>query len=257
MLLGGAAAVSLACSRCGAAAASRALALVLVGAWLLTGEIYATVTNSDEAQQRLRRDAAAAPQLGRPATARRAGHLPRAGARLDPNELWLTEFWNRSLDHVASLDGSAPGPGPTIAPRLVSPDGTLGDYTGDPYTLAGGGVALAGAGRRSARRLLALPHPAGLAAAQAEEGVYSDGWHVGATLLHLLRPRRPGTLRIDLSRTAYNGAGPPGAATIGSGRVRLDAGRRRRSGALSRSDTATRSRRKEVTVADPRRRDAR
>ena len=36
----------------------------------------------------------------------------------DPNGLWLTEFWNRSLKHVDSLDGSAPGPGPTYAPNL-------------------------------------------------------------------------------------------------------------------------------------------
>ena len=36
----------------------------------------------------------------------------------DGNPLWLTEFWNRSLSHVASLNGVAPGPGPISAPGL-------------------------------------------------------------------------------------------------------------------------------------------
>ena len=37
-------------------------------------------------------------------------------AIIDPNGLWLTEFWNRSIRHVYSLDGTAPGPGPTVRP---------------------------------------------------------------------------------------------------------------------------------------------
>ena len=36
------------------------------------------------------------------------------------------------------------------------------------------------------------------------------------------RPGGPGVLTIHLSRTAFNGAGPPGKATIRVGTVRLD-----------------------------------
>ena len=42
------------------------------------------------------------------------------GQRLtDYNGLWQMEFWNRSLDHVWSTDGSAPGPGPVVTPDLI------------------------------------------------------------------------------------------------------------------------------------------
>ena len=33
----------------------------------------------------------------------------------------LLEFWNRSVKHIASLDGSAPGPGPVITPGSGQP----------------------------------------------------------------------------------------------------------------------------------------
>ena len=43
------------------------------------------------------------------------------GQRLtDFNGIWQMEFWNRSLKHVWSTDGSAPGPGPTLSPDLVN-----------------------------------------------------------------------------------------------------------------------------------------
>ena len=44
---------------------------------------------------------------------------------IDPNGLWILEFWNRSINRVWSLDGSAPGPGPTLTPDLAGVDGRL------------------------------------------------------------------------------------------------------------------------------------
>jgi hypothetical protein len=63
---------------------------------------------------------------------------------VDPTVLWLTEFWNRSIVHVWSVDGSAPGPGPTLTPDLTSIDGTLSSNAGTDYALALNGVDLVG-----------------------------------------------------------------------------------------------------------------
>ena len=62
----------------------------------------------------------------------------------DPTVLWLIEFWNRSIVHVWSVDGSAPGPGPTLTPDLASIDGTLSSNAGTDYALALNGVDLLG-----------------------------------------------------------------------------------------------------------------
>ena len=58
--------------------------------------------------------------------------------------LWLTEFWNRSLKHVWSLDGTAPGPGPVLTPDLVATDGRLAPDPGVRYVLAERGVDVDG-----------------------------------------------------------------------------------------------------------------
>src|SRR5437764_10267742 len=100
-----------------------ALAAVLACAWMLTGQIYATTSNADLADK-------LAKEVPSPRSwvdeATHGGRVTYLGQLLtDDNQLWLTEFWNRSLRHVASLDGSAPGPGPTTAPGLADTDGTL------------------------------------------------------------------------------------------------------------------------------------
>ena len=142
-LLGAAAAVSLALLALRRRRGVPAIALVLLGAWLLTGEVYATVTDEQEANNVFAatlpppRDWVDTATGGAPVT------LLGQALNLDPSELWLTEFWNRSIGHVASLDGTAPGPGPATAPGLQSTDGALSGYTGDRFTLAGNGVQLA------------------------------------------------------------------------------------------------------------------
>jgi len=220
LLLAGAAAVSLALLALRRAPRVPLLAAALLGAWLLTGEVYATVTDEQAA------NAAAArlpPPRGWVDAATHGAHVTVLGEamNLDPTVLWLTEFWNRSIDRVASVDETAPGPGPTFVPKLVSADGALGDYTGDPYTLAGGGVVLDAPVRASldGYTLYATPH--GWRLEEAEEGVDSDGWQLASALYTYFAPGGPGTLRIDLSRTAYRGAGPAGRVTVELGTVRL------------------------------------
>ena len=42
----------------------------------------------------------------------------------------LMEFWNRDVKNIWSLDGSAPGPGPTLTPDLAGRDGELTNGAG-------------------------------------------------------------------------------------------------------------------------------
>ncbi len=200
------------------------LTVVLVGAWLLTGEIYETSANIDEANGFAAMLPAPRNWVDRASRGAPVTFLGQAITNADT--LWLTEFWNRSLHHVASLDGSAPGPGPATAPALDSSDGTLGGYTGDPYTLAGPGVVLAEpvvAQRTLDNGVYTLYRtPRSWRLRQSEEGVDSDGWAGELSLYTFFVPGGPGVLTVDLSRTAYDGPGPPGAVTIRLGTVKLD-----------------------------------
>ena len=54
----------------------------------------------------------------------------------------LTEFWNRSIKHVYSLDGQRPGPGPAGRADIVAPDGRSRGSADAPYVLADNGVML-------------------------------------------------------------------------------------------------------------------
>jgi hypothetical protein len=198
-----------------------ALAAVLLGAWLLTGQIYATIGLTDSATK-------AALKIPRP---RNWVDQQTGGASVtflgqsvtDGNPLWLTEFWNRTLHHVASLNGVAPGPGPISAPGLETPDGALSGYTGDPYTLAGDGVQLAApiVASRPGFVLYRTPTPWHLL--NAEQNVFPDGWATSPIGYTYFPRSGPGTVVVVLSRTGYTGAGRPALATIRVGTVKLDA----------------------------------
>ncbi len=141
----------------------------------------------------------------------------------DGTALWLTEFWNRSIGHVASLNGVAPGPGPITAPALDTTDGALSGYTGDPYTLAGPGVMLAAKPIESRDGFTLYRTPSPWHLLRREQNVFTDGWATSPIGYTYFPRGGPGVLTIHLSRTAYNGTGPPGKATIRVGTVRLDA----------------------------------
>ena len=150
-------------------------------------------------------------------------HVTFLGQQLkDPNAILLAEFWNRSIAHMASLDNTAPGPGPTLYPGLVKVDGQLSSFTGDHYVLAGPGVTLQApvVGEWSGLRLY---HLNGVWKLRDEvQQVYDDGWSQGTSAYTLFSRGGPGTLVIDLRRTGYNGNAPPGKTLIQVGTVRLD-----------------------------------
>jgi hypothetical protein len=62
----------------------------------------------------------------------------------DPNSENLLEFWNRSLKQVWSLDGTAPGPGPTLTPDVHGIHGVLYPDPHYPYLVAEPGIEPAG-----------------------------------------------------------------------------------------------------------------
>ncbi len=197
--------------------APAALALLLV--WLLAGEIAMTAgidkaANAFRANLPARLDWVDAHDQGRPVT--------YLGQSVSANNLWLTEFWNRSIANVDSLDNTAPGPGPTAIPGLLSATGLLSDYTGDPYVLTDGGVALDApvVWRQGSMTLYRQLHPWHLA--QTSQAVTPDGWCQTWCAYTYFKPGERGTLRVTLSRLAYNGSAPPARVHIRVGAVRID-----------------------------------
>ena len=139
----------------------------------------------------------------------------------DPNGEWLTEFWNRSIVHVESLDGSAPGPGPATTPSLVRADGLLAGISGR-YVLADDGVALAARPVARQGEMVLYESPSGRwHLLDGEQQVYSDGWCPNFCAWTYFAPHGPGTVEVTLSRTAYNGSWPAGKGHVQVGTVAI------------------------------------
>jgi hypothetical protein len=143
-------------------------------------------------------------------------------AILDPNGENLTEFWNRSIHYVASLDGTAPGPGPTSTPNLVNASGLLDETTGTHYVLADIGVVLDGriVARGGAMTLYRIDGPWHLL--DAVQAVDTDSWCQNWCSFTYYKPHQSGTLVIDIGRQGYKGLGEAGRATLSIGSVLLD-----------------------------------
>jgi hypothetical protein len=144
----------------------------------------------------------------------------------DPSDLLELEFWNRSLMHVWSTDGTAPGPGPTVTPSVVSRDGRLQPGKDVRYLIADSGISPVG--RVIARKihlggglapkpwtLVQVAQP--LRLRQSVEGLYGNGWGAPRTALNTysIPNDEPSVLRIDVSR---HGLDPQRPATV---RVRV------------------------------------
>ena len=143
------------------------------------------------------------------------------------------EFWNRSLQQVWSLDGTAPGPGPTLTPEFAQADGKLKpDPEGFDYVVVDPGInpvgQLVGRPKIYVRtdyhkdeygfvdrtlvfspahwRLYRIAHPFRLQSAPV--GIFSDGWT--ATSAATRSSRHPGTAAATRSSTCRGrrGRGP-------------------------------------------------
>jgi hypothetical protein len=183
------------------------LAALVVLAWNAAGEVTA-VQGSQEVAHSFARS------LPRPLdwVDRASGDRPvlyLAQKVTDPTGLWSHEFWNRSIRRVWSLDGTAPGPGPTNTPDVVRPDGTLGADLGDTrFVLVEGNIDLDGrvVAERAGLRLIGLER--GPRVRSLVEGVFGDGWMgaVSGYSRYSTPGGAPGTVVVTLSRVG-GGAG--------------------------------------------------
>jgi hypothetical protein len=124
----------------------------------------------------------------------------------------LLEFWNRSIKNVWSLDGSAPGPGPTLTPDLRNRYGKLSHDPGYPFVVATEGVDLIGpqAGRRTNLTLTRIVHHP-WRFQRAVYGVSTDGWISGTsdlpvatgTFAYFGPETTPGTVHVVVSRSGF------------------------------------------------------
>lgn len=153
----------------------------------------------------------------------------------DPTGIWLTEFFNRSVRKMWSLDGSAIRVGsPVLTPDLGSTDGTLAPSPETRYALALNGVELQApiVARRGADRLYRIDGgPLKLTAAVT--GVQSDGWMAGSSDDPVARASYtrydvsrdgPGFALVRLSRVEWcpsPGRRTPARATVRVGPVAI------------------------------------
>jgi hypothetical protein len=134
---------------------------------------------------------------------------------VDPNSENLLEFWNRSLKQVWSLDGTAPGPGPTLTPDVHGIHGVLFPDPHYPYVVAEPGIHVVGsvvathahsAGGGFERWTLYRVAPP-LRLSNALTGRFADGWSgpVTAYTQYSSPHGRAGALRVLVSWRQWAG----------------------------------------------------
>lgn len=198
------------------------LTVALGFAWLLAGEITMTVGIDRAANQFRGNLPADVSWVDHAVHGASVTFLGEGTADLDGEN--LTEFWNRSVKNVDSLDGQAPGPGPTSTPVLVSADGRLSLLDGTRYVLADSGIAL---------DAHVVAHPAGTALVlyrhtgpwhllDNSQQLYSDGWCPNWCSYTYFKPHQHGTLVVTLGRPGYNGSAPAARVSVVVGSVRIN-----------------------------------
>jgi hypothetical protein len=198
-------------------------AAVLCCAWMLTSEISSTRGFTDFGDK-LR---SALPEhvdwMDRASGGRPVTYLGQVGANQDTNGLHLTEFWNRSLRHVDSMDGLAPGPGPTGTPDIVSTDGRLSRIPPETaFILADQGIDIQSTPVANWGPMRLFPKNGPWRLLDAQQQVFSDGWAPGWSTYTYFKKGQTGTLEVTLSRTAYTGDAKPGHAKVQVSTVGFD-----------------------------------
>jgi hypothetical protein len=197
-------------------------------AWNLTGELaFASASNraADRFDDNLRRPFTWVDDQtgGEPAV--------YIGQRMypDQNGEWLLEFWNRSVQRVWSLDGTAQGPGPVLTPDADPATGVLSQDPGYPYVIEEVGIEVDGkevarhlhkaGGHLVPWRLVRVTHPLRLRASVT--GVFSDGWSgsKSAYTRYSTEGGGAGRIRVVVSRAAWGGPDKPGQVTVTIGPI--------------------------------------
>jgi hypothetical protein len=147
----------------------------------------------------------------------------------DPNGEWLLEFWNphSMVGRVWSLDGTAPGPGPTLTPDPALPDGALSHDPHYPYVVEERGMNVVGrvvtthehvaGGALQNWRLVQITPP--LRLRDFVTGQYADGWSgASSAYTRFSSGDRPGRVRIVVARP-WGGKDVPGRVTVTLGPI--------------------------------------
>lgn len=169
-------AILVARSRIPARAVSLGLAIVAacaVASWTLTTEIYAARGLNGFSERLHGSTPRPVDWVDRVTGGEPAVYL---GQQIrDHNQIWLLEFWNRSVERIWSLDGSADAP--SLSPDLAAPDGTISPDPAVEWVVTGNGVAVVGervGEPHGNNTLVHVPRPLRLRHAQI--GVYDDSW---------------------------------------------------------------------------------
>jgi hypothetical protein len=206
-----------------------AVAAAVIG-WNLTGEFaFASASNrfSDRFEENIR-----PPFTWVDDVTHGAPTLYIGQQMADQNGEWLTEFWNRSIKAVWSLDGTAQGPGPFLTPDPRPSDGALcsrgrcGNW-GYPYVVEERGIEVVGetvathlhraGGGLEKWRLVKIAPPLRLGGAVTD--VYPDGWmgSFSSYTRYATEGNRAGRMRVVLS-------GPPQGAHMTTGHAAVAIG---------------------------------
>jgi Dolichyl-phosphate-mannose-protein mannosyltransferase len=188
-----------------------ASAAVVVLAWGLTGQVYAAEGERDFSEFL---DGGLPKPNDWVQEATNGGSVVVLGQQItDATNIWLTEFFNPSVELMWSLDGSAVNVGgPILTPDLDAVDGTLKQVPGTEYVLAVNGVRLQApivAERKDAVLYRVGGGPIKLQ--DALVGRQSDGWMVGTS-------EDPNVARASYTRYDVS-ADEPGFASLLLSRV--------------------------------------
>ena len=198
-----------------------ATAAVAVLAWSLTTEVYAA-----EGERKHSRQLAA----GIPVPYNWVDRLTGGGSVVmlgqqmsdDPNDVYLTEFFNESIEKMWSLDGTAPGPGAILTPDLANADGTLTPSPDTEYALTMNGVELqAPEVARVGPYILYDVDRQPLKLAAGYTGRDRDGWMGGEAAYNRfdVSGDGPGFAQVNLSLVAWCGGNPPARAIVRVGPI--------------------------------------
>jgi hypothetical protein len=202
---------------------------VLVVGWTLAGQLSAATASNDFSIEVSRDIDAPLNWIDRATGGASTLYL---GQRLtDYNGLWQMEFWNRSLDHVWSTDGSAPGPGPVLTPDLINAaNGAITPVDVD-YVVSDPGIELIGdvqaehvhraAGTPTKWVLYKITPP--LRLQNSTRGIFQDRWAgpISDYSQFTTPGNKAGFAVVTVSRRAWGGIDRPGRVTIQVGKLRL------------------------------------
>ena len=147
--------------------------------WNVTAEVYASIGEHDFSALVERNIPKPNDWVDRDAG---SGTVTMLGQHMSDNPLGVptTEFWNRSISKVWSVDGTGPGPGHTLTPDLQDADGTLWPNPRTDFVLASGGVEVVGdevAANEGSTLVRLDGRPIRLRSNTT--GIAGDGWIVG------------------------------------------------------------------------------